>query len=214
MTTAAEFQARVTATGNLSTRPVIQNQILPVADDVCRRTLQLHDLWFREDTENLAYSQGTWDSWAALLSRPVSLYYVTAGGGRKTLVQLGRGRFEEKYQYEGATSGSPAHYMMFGPTVRIGPTPDSDLDLIVEGYYQDVALVDTPAGNTWLTYASEWLLFATLAEMSVVNFEDKRIQLWTAKAQAALNALLAEGTRRNDVNKAVKMGGVWQTTTS
>lgn len=86
-------------------------------------------------------------------------------------------------------SGKPVNYTVLASEIQLAPVPDSNYTLQMLYYVKPTALSDTNSTNTWLTYCTDALLYAALAEAEPYLMNDARLQTWGALYERAINSI-------------------------
>lgn len=98
-------------------------------------------------------------------------------------------------------TGQPAYFTIFGSEMELLPTPDSAY--VIEMVYRNyiTALSDSNTTNWLLTLAPDLYLYGTLLEAAPYLEDDKRIPVWGAGYQMAI-----EGLNRLGIDQAFNAG--------
>lgn len=205
MVTQAEWLARTRDLGQVP--PVITDPILlELAVDVAKDMTKDFDIWFLRKTDSVIIPAGTREGWPTALSRPETVYRFDGSSVRVDLDRVRDETFNTDYPSVGATSGPPEDYRLFGPNIQLGPTPDADETIYVDGYYYDTNL------DLWFTHADDLLTYAALAGSEAAGFNDERISIWAQTAQRKAAALINEGSRQGYLVTPRTMRGDWRVT--
>jgi len=115
------------------------------------------------------------------------------------------------------STGTPAYYALFGPTVAgstttneltfiLGPTPDAAYNVELHYYYYPMSIIDSPDGHSWLGDNFDTvLLYGCLVEAyTFMKGEADIIKLYDDKYKEALQLAkrLGDGLERQDAYRS------------
>jgi len=113
--------------------------------------------------------------------------YITSSGYTTRLEYLSIESMQRK-KIEDATADRPRFFSVVGQELELYPSPgDYDLDMV---YYQRIPALSDSSSTNWLLAAHpDVYLYGTLLQAAPYMYQDKRVQMWSAAYEAALEAL-------------------------
>lgn len=86
-------------------------------------------------------------------------------------------------------SGKPVNYTVLATEMQLAPVPDAAYTLQMLYYVNPPSLSDTNQSNVWLTYCTDALIYASLAEAEPYLMNDARLQTWGALYERAISSI-------------------------
>jgi len=105
-----------------------------------------------------------------------------------------------------SSTGKPVKYSLDGEYFRLFPTPDGVYTLKTRAYLR-AAVLSTNVENSWLKYASDWLISETAAIIAGEYLRDDKAEArQQANATRARNRLMVVDEARKQANLEPNMG--------
>lgn len=134
------------------------------------------------------------------LLRPRRAYYNEIAKANE-LAFLMEDEYENEETYDfSSTGGTPESYAASGDSLLMGPVPEFEARLWVQGYYRPIQLEAEDDENEFTRYGHTLLVYATQNLLIKYNYEEEvRKDLFAKEYGLALRAALAQSGRVGDV---------------
>ncbi|MCP4799320.1 MAG: hypothetical protein GY893_05165 [bacterium] len=97
--------------------------------------------------------------------------------------------------WAGSQTGQPRAYTIVGDEIRLGPTPDSVIEMEMLIWKKPTALSDSNTTNFMLTANPDALLYGALIELCSYSENDQGVLKWTQLFNESITAVQTEDDR-------------------
>lgn len=135
-----------------------------------------------------------------------ALYRFETAGDDTTLVEMKKEEYDVLIGTYN-TEATPTHYAMIGESFSMFPKPDTIYTMRLH-YYGTATALTTGQENSWLKYASDWLIAETgLIIAGQYLQSEKMVQLFAGQAAKARERVMTRHTAMMEANMIHVMGG-------